>query len=101
MSDITIAQFLYLPVDLIGTVAAEHKAGAAQHMNLVVGALSVDEGVGVVLPALTALILDLTPDNVLVMQSNLTYQSLYALLALGLGMGTLNWSQAETDNLNL
>jgi hypothetical protein len=35
-----VAQFLHLPVDLIGTVDAEHKAGAVQHMDLVVWTLS-------------------------------------------------------------
>jgi hypothetical protein len=39
-----VAQFLHLPVDLIGTAAVEHRARALQHINLGVGALS--EGVG-------------------------------------------------------
>jgi hypothetical protein len=82
-----------LPVDLIGTVAAEHKAKAAQHINLGAGALSDGEGVGVVVPALTALIL------IRSLQPNVTHHTLHALLALGLGMGTLNLSSAETEKL--
>lgn len=89
------AQFLYLPVDLTGTVAAVHKAGAAHHKDLIAGALS--EGEGVVVSAPTVLNLYLNLDNVLALLSNLTHQNQHALLALGLGMGTLNWSSTETD----
>lgn len=91
----SMAQFLHLPVDLVDTVAAEHTTGAAQNMDLVVGALS--EGERVVVLALTALNLDLNLDNVLALLSNLTHQNRHALLTLGLGMGTLNWSSTETE----
>lgn len=92
-----IAQFINLPVALTGTAVAEHKAGIAQHMNLVVLALSEGEELLVAVSALTALILNL--DNALAMQPHLTHQNLHDLLILDLGMDTLNWSSAERDKL--
>jgi hypothetical protein len=82
-----------LPVDLIGTVAVEHKARVVQHINLKVGALFEGEGLGVVVSALAALILFLA------LQPNVTHHNLHALLALGLGIGTLNLNSAEIQKL--
>lgn len=93
--NITIAQFLHLPVDLIGTAAAAHKARAAQHINLKVGALFEGEALGAVESALAALILI----RILALQPNVTYHNLHALLALDLGTGTLNLSSAEIGKL--
>lgn len=90
--NITVAQFLHLPVDLIGTVAVEHKARAVQHINLKVGALFEGDGLGVV-SALAALVL------ILALQQNVTHHNLHALLALGLGIGTLNLKSAEIQKL--
>jgi hypothetical protein len=81
-----------LPVDLIGTVA-EHRARAVQHINLDVGALSGGEGLGVLVPALAALIL------ILALKPNVTHHNLHALLILSLGMSTLNLISAETGKL--
>jgi threonine/homoserine efflux transporter RhtA len=91
--NITVAQFRHLPVDWIGTAAVEHKARAAQHINLKVWALFGGEGLGVVVSALAALIL------ILALQPNVTHHNLHALLALGLGMGTLNLNSAEIEKL--
>jgi hypothetical protein len=90
--NVTIAQFLHLPVDLIGT-AAEHRARAVQHINLGVGALSGGVGLGVVVRALAALIL------ILALKPNATHHYLHALLVLSLGMSTLNPISAETGKL--
>lgn len=87
-------QFINLPVALTGTAAAEHKVGVAQHMNLLVVALS--EG-GEAVSALTAPILTL--GNVLAMWPHSTHQNLHDLLILDLGKDTRSWSSAETNTL--
>jgi len=89
--------FIDLPVALTGTAAAEHKAGVAQHTNLVVVALSEGGEAGVAVSALTAPILTL--GNVLAMWPHSTHQNLHVLLILDLGMDTLSWSSAETHTL--